>query len=88
MDILNGLSFHTLDISTDAEIEDVLKEIGPGCRPVSAARRIFPDRPTGYVNRAKDLRNYGWNLITARRHPDQAHIYRGICDRIRGRSRS
>lgn len=51
------------------------------------ARRLFPDRPKGYVREAGNLRNYAWNKHTAMRlrrlgNSSRAMDYEGICDRI------
>ena len=55
--------------------------------PVTEARRLFPERPAGYVSATKNLGHYAANKATAMRcrlagRPDSALQYEAICDRI------
>ena len=80
------------DLNLDAMEHDQLvdfaaKFIGHGVRPIRAARELFPDRPTGYVESARMLRCYAWNKATAvslrlEGRINSAISYENICDRI------
>ncbi len=56
-------------------------------RPIVMARRLFPDRPKGYVAVTRDLGNYAANRATAMKcrlegQIDTALMYESICERI------
>lgn len=58
-----------------------------GVRPISSARKLFPNRPKHYVATAKNLRNYAANKSTAircrlRGDIRAALMYEDICERI------
>ncbi|MHC4299607.1 MAG: hypothetical protein ACYS7Y_20195 [Planctomycetota bacterium] len=58
-----------------------------GTSPRRAARRLFPEMPSGVLQVVRDLKNYAWNKVTAmacrsRGEIDTAIMYEGICERI------
>jgi hypothetical protein len=64
---------------------DFWKQTQQTCRPT--ARRLFPDRPRGYVQATANLGNYAANKATALRQRAQGNIaaaqtYETICERI------
>lgn len=76
-----------LDAMSYEELRDFLQHVGIGPRPVEAARRLFPDRPRGYLVATRKLRSYGWNKVSAvgcrvRGDVEMAKTYEAICDRI------
>jgi hypothetical protein len=76
-----------MDVDNESELEAFIREMGNGVRPVAQARRIFPTKPKGYVEAARDLRNAAWNALTARQCRKRGDIqgalmYEGITDRI------
>ncbi len=59
-------------------------------RPIRMARRLFPDRPKGYVSVTRDLGCYASNRATAMKCRVEGKIsiaqdYETICDRIYSR---
>jgi hypothetical protein len=57
--------------------------------PVIEARKLFPDRPRGYVAAARTLRNYAANKATAmglraEGKISTAMMYEAICERLYG----
>ena len=64
---------------------DFWKQTQQSCR--QTARRLFPDRPRGYVRATADLGNYAADKATALRQRAQGDIptaqtYETICERI------
>lgn len=49
----------------ESELIAFTRDCGNEVRPIAFARKLFPDRPTGYINTTLDLRNYAWYTITA-----------------------
>jgi len=89
MDSTTELGIPNLDCMDVDDVAEFLERFPsttghPGLR---IARELVPDRRAGYVRIAMDLRNYGWNKLTAMRcrlagKIDVAMMYEGICDRI------
>lgn len=85
---------HATNLNLDAMPREALIEfamvVGGGSATTTwrrAARRLFPDRPKGYVNAASALRNYAWNRATAIRCRERgdipaALVYETICNHI------
>lgn len=71
----------------DQLVDFASRFVGHGVRPIRAARELFPDKPTGYVESTRLLRSYAWNKATAvslrlAGNIDSAIQYENICDRI------
>lgn len=68
------------------DLKKVIAFIGNGVRPIKAARFLFPNRPTGYVNDTKNIRSYCWNRLTAMQCFKERRVgwvtYVGICAEI------
>jgi hypothetical protein len=82
--------FTLLSENLDGLDESTLLELGRsplGVRPIKQARLVFPDRPEGYIQTFKSLRNYAMNKAVAmqlRRDGkiDRAQQYESICETI------
>jgi hypothetical protein len=84
------IDFSLLSENLDSLDESTLLELGRyplGVRPSKQARLVFPDRPKGYVQTFKSLRNYAKNKAVGMRRRREGYIelaqeYESICETI------
>lgn len=71
-----------LDSLTQKELEKLSSFIGCGVMPVTAARKLFPNKPKRYVAVTKLVRQYCWNKYCAYEHFDERQKYIEISSKI------
>lgn len=74
-----------IDELSNDQLDILIQIIGNGVRPISAAKRFFPDKPKGFIGVVLDMRNYAYNKITARNPmllPETRRMYSTICAEI------
>lgn len=79
------MQYKTIDQLSKEECHHYWLWIGQGVRPITAARKFFPDRPAGYVNTTKNIRGYLINKYCALNMDlawETRKIYIDICARI------